>query len=92
MKLPFSVFSFLCLFVSVLATSDCHAEEPGWYPYVIARGYDRAVIQSTPMTQRPYRPMHIYGNTVRRSYYRGNSPVIGTRIFAQVPATILRRR
>ncbi len=47
--------------------------EPGWYPYVIARGADRAIIESTPIELRPYRPFHFYGNTVRRNYYRGNT-------------------
>jgi len=46
--------------------------EPGWYPYVIARGADRAIIESTPIEFRPYRPFHFYGNSVRRSYYRGS--------------------
>jgi len=49
------------------------AAEPGWWGVVIARGPDRAWIDSTPILQRPYRPFHFYGNTIRRSYYRGNS-------------------
>lgn len=48
------------------------AQEPSWHPYVIARGHDRMVIENTPMEQRPYRPFHFYGNTVRRIHYRGN--------------------
>ena len=27
--------------------------------------YQRAVIRSMPITARPYRPGHVYGNTVR---------------------------
>ena len=38
----------------------------GWYPYVIARGEDRAMIRSTPMEFRPNRPMHFWGNSRRR--------------------------
>jgi hypothetical protein len=37
------------------------------YPYVIARGADRQVIQNTPIEQRPNRPLHFYGNFVRRN-------------------------
>ena len=32
-----------------------------WYPYVIARGADRALIRQTPMEYRPNRPMHFWG-------------------------------
>lgn len=46
--------------------------EPNWYPYIIARGQDRTLIESTPIEMRPYRPLHVYGNTVRRTYYRGS--------------------
>ena len=38
----------------------------GWYPYVIARGNDRAIIRNTPMELRPNRPMHFWGNSRRR--------------------------
>jgi hypothetical protein len=46
--------------------------QPKWYPYVIARRPDRAVIENTPIEFRPYRPLHFYGNSVRRNYYRGS--------------------
>lgn len=56
----------------VLAASDsASAGEPGWSPVVIARGEYRDQIKSMPMEQRPYRPLHFYGNTVRRIHYRG---------------------
>lgn len=42
---------------------------PNYYPYVVARAGDRAVIQSTPIEYRPNRPLHFYGNMVRRNYY-----------------------
>ena len=45
--------------------------EPGWLGVVIARGDLREQIEATPILDRPYRPLHIYGNTVRRNYYRG---------------------
>ncbi|MEM7783899.1 MAG: hypothetical protein AAF939_06515 [Planctomycetota bacterium] len=37
-----------------------------WYPYTIARGKDRDIIKSMPIESRPNRPLHFYGNTVRR--------------------------
>ena len=46
-------------------------QEPGWLGVVIARGELREQIEATPILDRPYRPLHVYGNTVRRNYYRG---------------------
>lgn len=47
--------------------------EPKWQGNVIARGSERARIESTPILERPYRPLHFYGNTVRRRHYRGSA-------------------
>jgi hypothetical protein len=46
-------------------------QEPGWARPTFARPEQQAVIEATPIHQRPYRPLHFYGNTVRRRYYRG---------------------
>jgi hypothetical protein len=61
------------LFTAIVlsASSALAAQEPGWKGTVIARGELRQEIQSTPIVERPYRPLHFYGNTVRREYYRG---------------------
>ena len=86
------VAAALCL--SAPAGDHASASEPGWSPVVIARGDYREEIKSIPMEMRPYRPLHFYGNTVRRSYYRGTpmvaprdlvAPVVvsGTRLFGR---------
>ena len=49
------------------------AQEPSYRGPVIARGETREQIEATPILQRPYRPMHFYGNTVRRRHYRGQA-------------------
>jgi hypothetical protein len=49
------------------------SNEPKWQGNVIARGSERAKIESTPILERPYRPLHFYGNTVRRRHYRGTA-------------------
>ena len=67
-----AVFSF-SIWAEFDSNSTAQAQEPGWYPYVIARGQERDRIQNTPMHQRPYRPLHFYGNTVRRMHYRGTA-------------------
>jgi hypothetical protein len=46
-------------------------EEPGWARPIFAPPEQQAVIEATPIHLRPYRPLHFYGNTVRRRYYRG---------------------
>ena len=83
------MLSFAAAFLivgSALPASQAQAPaphpEPGWIGVVIARGELRDQIESTPMVDRPYRPLHFYGNTVRRSYYRG-APVPRPRDVAQ---------
>jgi hypothetical protein len=46
---------------------------PGWLGVVVARGELKQEIESTPILDRPNRPFHFYGNTVRREYYRGSA-------------------
>ena len=43
----------------------------GFDPRVIALGDSRTQIKSLPITARPNRPRHVYGNTVRRRHHRG---------------------
>ncbi len=49
------------------------AKEPGWERGVVKFGSERERIQNTPLLKRPYRPLHFYGNTVRRLHYRGRA-------------------
>jgi hypothetical protein len=59
--------------VGSLAAVRAQGAEPAWRGVVIARGAEREQIESTDILQRPYRPLHFYGNTVRRQHYRGRS-------------------
>ncbi len=70
---------------------ELQAREPSWYPYTIARGMDRDWIRDTPMHLRPYRPLHFYGNTQRRLYYRGN-PLPRIRDYRDTIRSLIRRR
>jgi hypothetical protein len=47
--------------------------EPGWLGVIVARGELKQWIDATPIVDRPNRPFHFYGNTVRRRYYRGSA-------------------
>lgn len=55
-----------------LSENTAPAQEPGWLPVIVADGELREQLNATPIGRRPYRPFHFYGNTIRRSYHRGN--------------------
>ncbi len=57
------------LFVGLAA----FGEEPGWEGGIIRFGAEREKIRNTHILDRPYRPFHVYGNAVRRRYYRARS-------------------
>jgi hypothetical protein len=61
----------LVMLGSLVPAAATGAQEPGWSGVVIARGDQRRAIEATDILQRPYRPLHFYGNTIRRQYYRG---------------------
>ncbi|QDT06974.1 hypothetical protein K227x_53980 [Rubripirellula lacrimiformis] len=76
----------LVLLAATVWISDDAAAEPGWSPVIIATGEYRQQIESMPIEMRPYRPLHVYGNTVRRNYYRGNPmPMPTTRMDVRQP-------
>jgi hypothetical protein len=68
-----SVFAAIILSTLVVIGSPASAPaaETGWLGVVVARGDLKQEIESTPILERPNRPFHFYGNTVRRRYYRG---------------------
>jgi len=68
MKQRVLAFGLACF---LFATAQVHADEPGWYGRPILFGQERSHMQSLHILDRPYRPFHFYGNTVRRQYYRG---------------------
>lgn len=71
-------------------TSPTVTAEPGWFPAIFVFGVTRERIESTPIEQRPYRPLHFYGNTVRRMHYRG-TPMPKAREVVALPVRILAR-
>jgi len=89
MKLGIRVASALILALTLLSSAG--AREPGWSGKVILRGAEEKQRQSTPILCRPYRPFHIYGNTVRRIHYRGTA-LPQPRDFAQARAALRRAR
>ncbi len=76
---------------SLLITAAAVAGEPGWEGRVIRFGAEREKVEQTDILNRSYRPLHFYGNTIRRSYYRG-SPLPTLRDFARGSVALAVRR
>ena len=71
--------------------SDVGLSQPGWTGRIFKLGLDKEVTDAIHILDRPYRPFHFYGNTVRRQHYRGN-PLPLPRDFFQSGQSILMRR
>lgn len=84
-------FFILAVAVSSSPASRAEAAEPSWSPVIIATGEYREQIKSMPIEQRPYRPLHFYGNTVRRNHYRGN-PAAMPRDLGTTAGQLIRRQ
>ena len=56
---------------ALLPCQPANAAGTGFDPRIVTVGPARQQIKSTPIEQRPYRPLHVYGNTVRRRHSRG---------------------
>ena len=59
------------LVLTTLCLGSATAQEPGWASEVVLPATTQRRIDAMPIHQRPYRPLHFYGNTVRRMRYRG---------------------
>ena len=75
-----------------VAAADNALGEPSWSRGVVLSGEARAVKNQTPILEREYRPLHIYGNTVRRLYYRGAARPTISDGFQAIKTTISRPR
>jgi hypothetical protein len=74
-----------------LVSARAGGAEPDWRGVIIARGAEREQIESTDILDRPYRPLHFYGNTVRRQHYRGR-PTPTLRDFTRGTTSLVTRR
>jgi len=64
--------AFLLIIVGALLGTGqpAGAAGNGFDPLPIMVGQARQEIKRLPIEQRPYRPLHVYGNTVRRRHHR----------------------
>jgi hypothetical protein len=61
------------------ATAEAADSSPGVSLRIITFGETRQQLQATPIEQRPYRPLHFYGNSVRRQSRRSTTPSASSR-------------
>jgi len=74
----------IVVLAGLILTNTARAREPGWASQVVKPASERAKLQQTPIINRPYRPLHFYGNTVRRLHYHGRVlPRPGERAMSQ---------
>jgi hypothetical protein len=86
-----SLATFVVGMATVFCADESLAQQPDWSPNIIARGEEREQIRATPIEQRPNRPLHFYGNTVRRIHYRG-TPLPSLSETVALPARVVTRR
>lgn len=55
---------------AVLPCPTVDAAGTGFDPRIVTFGEAREQIKATPIEQRPYRPLHVYGNSLRRRHSR----------------------
>jgi hypothetical protein len=59
--------------VAAFLPAGADAAGTGFDPRVIVVGEARDQLKAKPIEDRPYRPLHVYGNTVRRRQSRGTA-------------------
>ncbi len=52
---------------------EAAARDANFDPRVVTFGESREKIKATPIEKRPNRPLHVYGNSVRRRHTRSAS-------------------
>ncbi len=67
--LPMRTLILLTLLTAGTSSVPAFAQT-GFDPRIIVFGDEREKIENTPIEQRPNRPLHFYGNTIRRRTYR----------------------
>ncbi len=73
LSMPMRTLILATAVTAVFAPYPAEAKNTGFDPRIVTFGEAREEIKSTPITQRPYRPLHVYGNTVRRRHERANA-------------------
>lgn len=67
-------FTLAALLAAAIASLPSEASSTGFDPRIVTFGDSREQIKATPITERPNRPLHVYGNSVRRRHDRAVAP------------------
>jgi hypothetical protein len=90
LRVSLAMLTILACIGDCLNAADPMISHPGWSPVILPTGQYRSEIKSMPIELRPYRPLHFYGNAIRRNYYQSrvvaqaNNPAV----IANNPASI----
>jgi len=90
--LVFSAAMAITALVSSPATAEAADSSPDVSLRIITFGETRQQLQATPIEQRPYRPLHFYGNRVRRQSRRSTTSSTNTRTRATPTSNSSRSR
>ena len=71
MTTPTRFLTRLWIVLLLLVAEPAFSRDAGFDPRVITFGEAREEIKSKPIESRPNRPLHVYGNAVRRRHSRG---------------------
>ncbi|GDX95702.1 hypothetical protein LBMAG47_13660 [Planctomycetia bacterium] len=63
-------FIVVALGAAAFLPAGADAAGTGFDPRVVVIGEARDKLKATPIEDRPYRPLHVYGNTMRRRHTR----------------------
>ena len=85
------LFTLVAICILLGSAEWAGGQEPVWTGRVLKVGPERAAMEATPIELRPYRPLHFYGNAVRRQYYRG-TPLPAPRDFIDGAQAFFRNR
>ncbi len=77
----------LAALVAGVLPASADAQNSNFDPRPIVFGEERDQIKSTPIEQRPNRPLHFYGNTVRRRHQREMQPARSQRTPTRATST-----
>ncbi len=82
---------FVCVFGAWSGCWLALPQETSGQGPVIATGELRRQIAATPIVERPHRPLHVYGNTVRRRHHRSVNAATGRQVVRASRAGTRRR-
>jgi len=71
---PMRTLTLAALLAAAITPLPARAASTGFDPRIVTLGDAREQIKATPITERPNRPLHVYGNTVRRRHDRAVAP------------------